>query len=74
MPYYPEIRTLGDIARFHGVQRPDSTAFVFEKRSTSYRQFNENTNQVANGLIGEGCRVNPAWRSWARILTGITNY
>lgn len=54
MPYYPEIRTLGDIARFHGAKRPDSTAFVFEKRSTSYRQFNENTNQVANGLIGEG--------------------
>lgn len=54
MPYYPEIRTLGDIARFHGRERPDATAFVFENRTTSYRQFDLNTNRIANGLLAEG--------------------
>jgi len=54
MPYYPEIRTLGDIARFHGEQRPTATAFVFENRVTDYRTFNEQTNQIANGLVAEG--------------------
>lgn len=54
MPYYPEIRTLGDIARFHGTQRPDATAFVFEDRASDYRTFNTHTNQIANGLLAEG--------------------
>ncbi|NPU94344.1 MAG: fatty acid--CoA ligase [Gammaproteobacteria bacterium] len=53
MPYYPEIRTLGDIARFHGTQRPDATAFVFEDRVSDYRTFNTHTNQIANGLLAE---------------------
>lgn len=53
MPYYPEIRTLGDIARFHGQQRPTATAFVFENRVTDYQKFNEHSNQIANGLIAE---------------------
>ncbi len=54
MPYYPEIRTLGDIARFHGEQRPSATAFVFEDRASDYKTFNTHTNQIANGLIAEG--------------------
>lgn len=54
MPYYPEIRTLGDIARFHGRQRPQATAFVFEGRVTDYQTFNEHTHQIANGLRAEG--------------------
>lgn len=53
MPYYPEIRTLGDIARFHGEQRPSATAFVFEDRISDYKTFNEHTNQIANGLLAE---------------------
>lgn len=53
MPYYPEIKTLGDIARFHGQQRPDATAFVFEGRETTYKQFDERTNQIANALLAE---------------------
>lgn len=54
MPYYPEIRTLGDIARFHGRERPHSTAFVFGDRATDYRTFDIYTNRIANGLIAEG--------------------
>lgn len=54
MPFYPEIRTLGDIARFHGRERPTSTAFVFEDRVTDYRTFDAHTNQIANGLVAEG--------------------
>lgn len=54
MPYYPEIRTLGDIARFHGRERPSATAFVFENRSSDYRTFDLHTNRIANGLLVEG--------------------
>lgn len=54
MPFYPEIKTLGDIARFHGRQRPASTAFVFEDRVTDYQTFDRHTSQVANGLLAKG--------------------
>ena len=53
MPYYPEVKTLGDIARYHGENRPDATAFVYEDRVTDYKTFNSNTNQIANGLLAE---------------------
>ncbi len=53
MPYYREIRTLGDIARYHGSQRPDATAFVFEERESDYQTFNRHTSQIANGLLAE---------------------
>lgn len=53
MPYYPEIKTLGDIARYHGEHRPDSTVFVFKDRTTDYKTFDLHTNQIANGLIAE---------------------
>lgn len=51
MPYYPEIKTLGDIARYHSQHRPDATAFVFKDRVTDYRTYNLNTNRIANGLL-----------------------
>ncbi len=54
MPFYPEIKTLGDIARFHGRERPSATAFVFEDRVTDYKTFDQHTSQIANGLIAEG--------------------
>lgn len=54
MPYYPQIQTLGDIARYHGSHRPDATAFVFQDRVTDYATYNRYTNQIANGLIAEG--------------------
>lgn len=54
MPFYPEIRTLGDFARFHRQQRPASPAFVFEDRQIDYQTFDRHTNQVANGVLSEG--------------------
>ena len=51
MPYYPAIKNLGDIARFHGRQRPNATAFIFGDRTTTYRAYDEHTNQIANGLL-----------------------
>lgn len=53
MPYYPEVKTLGDIARFHARQRPQATAFVFQDRVTDYQTYNLNTNKIANGLLAE---------------------
>ena len=53
MPYYPDIQTLGDVARYHGHHRPDSTAFIFENRITDYRTFHQHTSQIANGLLSE---------------------
>ena len=54
--YFPEIRTLGDAARFHGRTRGDKPAFLFEGRATTYAQFDRQTAQVANGLLAEGVR------------------
>ncbi|MBX3706757.1 MAG: fatty acid--CoA ligase [Pseudomonadales bacterium] len=48
------VTTLGDLARFHGAGRPDVEALWFEGRSTSYRDFDQLTNRVANGLLAEG--------------------
>ncbi|MET0271432.1 MAG: fatty acid--CoA ligase [Phenylobacterium sp.] len=52
--YFPEIRTLGDAARFHGRTRPHKQAFFFEGRITTYADFDRHTSQVANGLLAEG--------------------
>ena len=48
--------TLGDIARFHAKARPDSIALTFEGRDTSFKQFDLNTNQVANELTASGVK------------------
>lgn len=48
--------TLGDIARFHAKARPDSIALTFEGRDTSFKQFDLNTNQVANALTASGVK------------------
>lgn len=53
MPYYPEVKTLGDIARYHGRERPEATAFIFGDRTTSYKTYDLYTNQIANGLLAE---------------------
>ncbi|HYW04713.1 MAG TPA: fatty acid--CoA ligase [Gammaproteobacteria bacterium] len=49
-----EIRTLGDIPRLQARVRPDKSAFVFGQRETSYRELDEHSNRVANGLAAEG--------------------
>lgn len=53
MPYYPEIQTLGDVARYHGQHRANAIAFTYNGRVTDYKTFNDHTNQIANGLLSE---------------------
>jgi acyl-CoA synthetase (AMP-forming)/AMP-acid ligase II len=48
------VETLADMCRFQARERPNKTALVFQERETTYAQFDAHTNQVANGLIGEG--------------------
>ncbi|MEO8296225.1 MAG: fatty acid--CoA ligase [Burkholderiales bacterium] len=47
----PGIRSLADIPRAHARTRPDHPALIFEDRVTTYRQWDQHTNQVAQGLI-----------------------
>ena len=51
-----QIKTLGDIARYHGAVRGDATAFEFEGRVTSYAEFDAATNRVAQALIADGLK------------------
>jgi len=50
----PAISVVGDITRHHARVRPDHAAIIHEGRSSTYRQFDQRTNQVANGLIAAG--------------------
>jgi len=50
----PDIKTMGDIARVHGREKPGDTAFICEDRTLSYGAFDAHTNQVAQGLLSEG--------------------
>ena len=55
MPYFPDIKTIGDIPRYHAKHNGNQCAFVCEERSQSYTELNQYTNQVANALLMEGC-------------------
>ena len=57
MPYFPEIKTLGDISRYHAKTQGDRIAFVCEDREQSYAQSDVYANQVANALISEGLKA-----------------
>lgn len=54
MTYFPEIRTMADVPRFHGRTRPDTPALIFEGEITDYRDFDRHCSQVANGLGAMG--------------------
>ena len=54
MPYYEDIVFLSDIPRYHATHNPDQTAFVYEDKETSYKDFNIRTEKVANGLVEIG--------------------
>jgi acyl-CoA synthetase (AMP-forming)/AMP-acid ligase II len=55
-----QMRTLGDIARYHARQRPDAIALSFENRETSFAEFDRHSNQIANKLLTDG--VEPGQR------------
>ena len=46
MPYYEDIVFLSDIPRYHATHNPDQTAFVYEDKETSYKDFNIRTMNV----------------------------
>jgi long-chain acyl-CoA synthetase len=49
-------RTLGDAVRAHAQTRPDTVAFKFNSRETTWSAFDQHTNQVAHGLSAEGVK------------------
>jgi long-chain acyl-CoA synthetase len=51
-----DIRTIGDITRYHAKTHPDRVAIRFEGRYISFGELDRSANQVANGLIAEGVR------------------
>ncbi len=53
MTYFSEIVHLSDIARVHGDRCPEKKAFVFEDRVVTYKEFDINSEKVANGLVLE---------------------
>lgn len=57
MPYFSEIKTIGDITRYHAKEHPEQMAFVFENRSQTYAQLDAHTNQVANALLADALKV-----------------
>ncbi len=49
-----DITTVADIPRLHARQTPHATAQIFERRETSYAQFDTATSRVANALLEGG--------------------
>lgn len=51
---FDQMPTLGDIARYHARERGADVALTFEGRTTTFGDFDRNTNRVANALLAEG--------------------
>jgi acyl-CoA synthetase (AMP-forming)/AMP-acid ligase II len=51
-----QMPTLARVPGYHGANRPDEIALVFEGRTTTFAQFDLHTNQVAHALLAEGVR------------------
>ncbi|MDB5584155.1 MAG: acyl-CoA synthetase [Bradyrhizobium sp.] len=51
---FEQMRTLGDIARYHARERPEAIALSFEGRDTSFAEFDRHTSQVASQLLADG--------------------
>ena len=55
MAHVNDIDTLAELTRFHARERGEQGRVPLRRsRSTTYRQFDELTNRVANGLLAEG--------------------
>ncbi len=53
---FDAIQSVSDVPRHHAKAHPDLTAQIFQGRTTSYRDFDRHTNQVAQGLLELGLR------------------
>lgn len=47
-------RTLGNLIRRQALDKPRKEALLFEQRATTYRELDELSNRVGNGLVGDG--------------------
>ncbi|HVV36387.1 MAG TPA: fatty acid--CoA ligase [Acidimicrobiales bacterium] len=52
-----DIKTIADLVRVHGRERPDNPALTFGDRTLTFRELDERSNQVANALLTEGVGV-----------------
>ncbi|MBV8951316.1 MAG: long-chain-fatty-acid--CoA ligase [Actinobacteria bacterium] len=48
------IRTIADVVRVHGAQRPDAIALTMGTRDLTFRELDRRSNQVAQALRGAG--------------------
>lgn len=53
---FDHIHCVADVTRRQAEVMPDDIAQVFEGRETTFRELNRRSNQVAQGLIAEGCK------------------
>lgn len=51
---HPQLNSLAEIPRFHAGSRPDAIAITYEGRNTTYRQLQDASSRVANGLRAAG--------------------
>jgi hypothetical protein len=56
MALHPEIKTLGDVPRFHARTHGEDVALIFGDRTTTYREWYGRCTRVARGLIDAGVR------------------
>ena len=47
---------VADYPRFHAARTPDDVAYIDRGAICTYAQLDKRSNQVANGIIGAGCR------------------
>jgi acyl-CoA synthetase (AMP-forming)/AMP-acid ligase II len=53
-PFLNAVRCIADIPRYHARHTPDAVALRFGDRQTTYRELDDFSNRVANGLIAHG--------------------
>ena len=56
MSFFPEIVSMADVPRYHAERRASQIALVYEGETTTYGEFHQRCNQVANGLAAMGIR------------------
>ncbi len=58
MNKFPRNETLLETFQWRIEQSSDDIAFKFNGRETTYKEYDQKANRVANGIIAEGCSPN----------------
>ena len=58
MNRFPRNDTLLETFQWRIEQSSDDIAFKFNDRETTYKEYDQKANRVANGIIAEGCSPN----------------